>query len=283
MKKLTILFVLVFLINLSAQGVYTQKDVEICKQKFELAVDKSLADKPINEVVVALGKSFLGTDYEAHTLEKGDKEELIVNLTGLDCYTFVESVIALARCIKTGDTSFDNYLKEIEALRYRNGKMGDYPTRLHYASDWLYDVAKRGYIKDITKDLGGVKLELNVNFMSTHPDSYKFLKNNPEFVNEIEKAEKAINSRTYYYIPQDKIADIEDRIHEGDLLMFTTSLKGLDIAHNGIAVKMDDGRIHVMHAPQVGSKVQISDLPLAEYVNKVKKQNGLIVARVLEP
>lgn len=283
MKKLTLLFALIFIINLSAQAVYTQKDVEVCNQKFELAVSKSLAEKPINEVIVELGKSFLGTDYEAHTLEKGEKEELIINLTGLDCYTYMESLIALARCIKSGDTSFENYTKEIESLRYRNGVMGDYPTRLHYASDWLYDVAKRGFIKDITKEIGGEVFENNVNFMSTHPESYKFLKNNDEFVKAIAETEKEISAREYFYIPQDEIESIEDEIQEGDLLMFTTSIKGLDIAHNGIAVKMDDGRIHVMHAPQVGTKVQISDKPLPDYVKAVKKQNGLIVARVLEP
>ncbi|MBZ0181062.1 MAG: DUF1460 domain-containing protein [Melioribacteraceae bacterium] len=283
MKKLTLLFALIFIINLSAQAVYTQKDVEVCNQKFELAVSKSLADKPINEVIVELGKSFLGTDYEAHTLEKGEKEELIINLTGLDCYTYMESLIALARCIKSSDTSFENYTKEIESLRYRNGVMGDYPTRLHYASDWLYDAAKRGFIKDITKEIGGVTFENNVNFMSTHPESYKFLKNNDEFVKAIAETEKEISAREYFYIPQDEIESIEDEIQEGDLLMFTTSIKGLDIAHNGIAVKMDDGRIHVMHAPQVGTKVQISDKPLPDYVKAVKKQNGLIVARVLEP
>ncbi|MAT59946.1 MAG: hypothetical protein CMF23_18390 [Ignavibacteriae bacterium] len=283
MKKLTLLFALIFIINLSAQAVYTQKDVEVCNQKFELAVSKSLAEKPINEVIVELGKSFLGTDYEAHTLEKGEKEELIINLTGLDCYTYMESLIALARCIKSSDTSFENYTKEIESLRYRNGVMGDYPTRLHYASDWLYDVAKRGFIKDITKEIGGEVFENNVNFMSTHPESYKFLKDNGEFVKAIAETEKEISAREYFYIPQDEIESIEDKIQEGDLLMFTTSIKGLDIAHNGIAVKMDDGRIHVMHAPQVGTKVQISDKPLPDYVKAVKKQNGLIVARVLEP
>lgn len=283
MKKLTLLYALIFLINLSAQAVYTQKDVEVCNQKFELAVSKSLAEKPINEVIVELGKSFLGTDYEANTLEKGEKEELIINLTGLDCYTYMESLIALARCVKSGDTSFENYTKEIESLRYRNGVMGDYPTRLHYASDWLYDVAKRGYIKDITKEIGGVTFDNNVNFMSTHPESYKFLKENDEFVKAIAEIEKKISAREYFYIPQDEIESIEDKIQEGDLLMFTTNIKGLDIAHNGIAVKMDDGRIHVMHTPQVGSKVQISEKPLPDYVKAVKKQNGLIVARVLAP
>ncbi len=283
MKKLFISLVILFSINLFAQPVYTQKDVEVCSQKFELAINKSLAEKPMNEIIVELGKSFLGTDYVAHTLEVGDKEELIINLTGLDCYTFVESVIALARSIKSGDTTFENYTKEIESLRYRNGVMGDYPDRLHYASDWLYDVASRNYIKDITKEIGGIELDIEVNFMSTHPESYKFLKENEEFVKAIAETEKNISARKYFYIPQDEIENVESKIKEGDLLLFTTDIKGLDIAHNGIAVKMDDGRLHVMHAPQVGAKVQISEKTLPDYVKAVKKQTGLMVARVIEP
>lgn len=283
MKKLVFLISLVIFANLFAQAVHTKKDVKICNQKFELAVKKSLSEKPIGDVIVEIGKSFLGTDYEAHTLEKGDKEELIINLSGLDCYTYMESLVALARSIKSGNTSFDYYTKQIEELRYRNGLMGDYTTRLHYASDWLFDVSSRGFVKDITKELGGTEFDINVNFMSTHPDSYKFLKGNDEYIKAIAETEKEINERTYYYIPQDEIEKIESEIQEGDLLLFTTSIKGLDIAHNGIAVKLDDGRIHVMHAPQVGSKVQISEKPLPDYVRAVKKQNGLMVARVLEP
>lgn len=283
MKKLVFLISLVIFANLFAQAVHTKKDVNICNQKFELAVKKSLSEKPIGDVIVEIGKSFLGTDYEAHTLEKGDKEELIINLSGLDCYTYMESLVALARSIKSGNTSFDYYTKQIEELRYRNGLMGDYTTRLHYASDWLFDVSSRGFVKDITKELGGTEFDINVNFMSTHPDSYKFLKGNDEYIKAIAETEKEINERTYYYIPQDEIEKIESEIQEGDLLLFTTSIKGLDIAHNGIAVKLDDGRIHVMHAPQVGSKVQISEKPLPDYVRAVKKQNGLMVARVLEP
>ena len=283
MKKLVFLISLVIFANLFAQAVHTKKDVKICNQKFELAVKKSLSEKPIGDVIVEIGKSFLGTDYEAHTLEKGDKEELIINLSGLDCYTYMESLVALARSIKSGNTSFDYYTKQIEELRYRNGLMGVYTTRLHYASDWLFDVSSRGFVKDITKELGGTEFDINVNFMSTHPDSYKFLKGNDEYIKAIAETEKEINERTYYYIPQDEIEKIESEIQEGDLLLFTTSIKGLDIAHNGIAVKLDDGRIHVMHAPQVGSKVQISEKPLPDYVRAVKKQNGLMVARVLEP
>jgi hypothetical protein len=60
-------------------------------------------------------------------------------------------------------------------------------------------------------------------------------------------------------------------------------MKGLDISHTGIAVKEDDGKIHLLHAPQVDSKVQISEKSLSEYIQNVKKHTGIIVLRVSEP
>ena len=53
--------------------VFADEDVEICNSKFQLAVDEKLSSKPINEVIVEIGKSFTGTDYAVHTLEVNDE------------------------------------------------------------------------------------------------------------------------------------------------------------------------------------------------------------------
>ncbi|MEW6702505.1 MAG: N-acetylmuramoyl-L-alanine amidase-like domain-containing protein, partial [Bacteroidota bacterium] len=127
-----------------AQAIYTQEDVEICTSRFELAVSKKLSDRPINEIIVEIGKSFIGTDYAANSLDKNGEEKLVVHLTGLDCYTFLESALVFARSIKMGKTSFEDYQQELINIRYRNGKLNEYPSRLHYFSDWIYDMDKRG-------------------------------------------------------------------------------------------------------------------------------------------
>jgi len=258
-------------------------NVQICNSKFNLAVDEKLSAKPINEVIVKIGKSFTGTDYEAHTLEVNDEEKLVINLSGLDCNTFVENVLVLSRCIKQGKTSFDDFRDELTLIRYRDGKINQYPSRLHYFTDWIFNNEEKGIVKNITEEIGGKKFELNLSFMYSHPDYYKHLKVNPGFIPIIKKQEEEINKREYYFIPQEKIAEIEGEIESGDLLAFTSTIKGLDVNHVGIAVRMDDYRIHILHAPNVGLKVQISKLPLAEYVNKIEKDSGVIVVRVLEP
>ncbi|MHB1688968.1 MAG: N-acetylmuramoyl-L-alanine amidase-like domain-containing protein [Ignavibacteriaceae bacterium] len=281
LKKSLILFFVLSVI-LKAQ-VYSDKDVEICKSKFKLAVDKNLENESIGDVIAAIGKSFLGTDYVAHTLEKGKKETLVIDLTGLDCTTFLENDLTFARCIKEKKTSFDDYINELKKIRYRNGVIDQYPSRLHYFSDWIYDNVKKGIVKNISKELGGEQIMFDVHFISKHPDLYVQLKENPSFIHEIKKQEEEINQREYYFIPKEKVAQIEKKIHNGDLIAITTDEKGLDIGHVGIAVKMDDGRVHFMHAPNVGYKVQITDMPLPDYIAKIKKDTGIIVMRAAEP
>jgi len=263
--------------------IYTEKDIEICQAKFKLAENLDLKSKPISDILVSIGKSFIGTDYKAYTLETEGGEKLIANLTELDCTTFLENVLALSCLIKKDSATFENYLKELTFIRYRSGIINTYTSRLHYFSDWIFDNVKKNVIKDVTKTLGGVGVNFHLNFMSDHPSLYKHLKENSEFIPVIRKQEESINTRTYFYIPKDRVNSIEDKFKEGDLIAFTTSIKGLDISHVGIAVKQKNGRMYLLHAPQPDTKVQITKNPLSDYILNLNKDTGIIVLRVLEP
>jgi hypothetical protein len=279
-RYLTISLFLVFIFcSILTAQVFTEKDIEICNAKFQLAVDKDLSEKPIGDIVAEVGKSFIGTDYLAHGLEKDGDEQLVINLTGLDCTTFLENTLVLSRCIKNGKTSFEDYQNALQFIRYRDGIIDEYPSRLHYFSDWIYDNVKKGVVEDVTEEIGGTKIKFNLSFMSTHPDSYKHLKENPNFIPIIEKQEKEISCREYYFIPKDELASKEDSIQNGDLIAITTTVQGLDIGHIGIAVKMDDGKIHLLHAPTVNTKVHITQEPLSDYLMKYKRHSGVIVLR----
>lgn len=275
-------FVILFSGLILAQSVHTKEDVQICQAKFHLADSLKISSKPINEVFVDIAKSFIGLGYEANTLQNENQEQLRIHLTGLDCYTFMEAALTFARTIKSGKNKFSDYEKEIEFLRYRDGKMTDYTSRLHYFSDWLFDIEKRNIINQISKKIGGVEYNKEINFMSTHPNSYKELKSNPDFVKKMSEIEKEISKRKYFYLNQNDIEKIEDKIKNGDIIGITTDIKGLDISHVGIAVKMNNGRIHFLHAPITGKKIQITEIPLAEYIKGNKRQTGIMVARILE-
>lgn len=280
-SKLKYLLLLLLTPFLIIPGEHDKQDVEICKSKFTFAVSKNLAELPISDVITEIGKSFLGVNYEAFTLEKPGDESLVVNLRGLDCTTFLENSFVFARLIKQGKTEFNDYLAELQYIRYREGKINGYPSRLHYFTDWIYENQKKGIVKDITKEIGGVAYTKKVSFMTENKNLYKQINGNAEYLKAIENTEREINSRKYFYIPKKDVAAAEAKIKNGDLIAITSSVNGLDINHVGIAVEVG-GRIHFMHAPLVGSKVQISEVPLDKYLAGIKKHTGVMVLRPTE-
>ncbi|GMU85960.1 MAG: xylanase [Ignavibacteriales bacterium] len=280
-SKLKYLLLLLLTPFLIIPGEHDKQDVEICKSKFTFAVSKNLAELPISDVITEIGKSFLGVNYEAFTLEKPGDESLVVNLRGLDCTTFLENSFVFARLIKQGKTEFNDYLAELQYIRYREGKINGYPSRLHYFTDWIYENQKKGIVKDITKEIGGVAYTKKVSFMTENKNLYKQINGNAEYLKAIENTEREINSRKYFYIPKKDVAAAEAKIKNGDLIAITSSVNGLDINHVGIAVEVG-GRIHFMHAPLVGSKVQITEVPLDKYLAGIKKHTGVMVLRPTE-
>ena len=256
-------------------------DEEICAGKFEIARKESLATRPIGEIVVAAGTSFLKTPYVAHTLEANGPEGLVMNLRGLDCVTFVENTLALARCIRLGQYSYEQDRQQLQLIRYRGGRIEGYPSRLHYFSDWIFDNAEKKVVRDVTKEIGGVLYLKPINFMSEHRASYAQLAEEG-FVKAIRHQELMIGAREKYYIPKAILGESQGSIQPGDIIGITTSVEGLDISHTGIAVSMN-GVIKYLHAPLSNGAVQISDNSLADYLALHNNQTGVMVARPLEP
>jgi hypothetical protein len=282
-KVFSLFFIFLFGILTLSQTFYNEQDKEICKSKFNYAVGSKLADKPINIIITEIGKSFIGTDYQAHTLEKEGDERLVIDLTGFDCTTFLENVLAFARCIKSEKFNFEDFQNELIMIRYRNGVIDHYPSRLHYFSDWIYDNSKKGIIEDITKKIGGIIYPGKVGFMTANKKEYKQISENEIYYNQIREQEQKINKRAYYYIPKNQVRKIENKIQSGYLIAITTNIHGLDISHTGIAIKKDNGRIYLLHASSSGTKVQISEKPLSKYLAGNKSQTGIIVLKPLEP
>lgn len=260
-------------------------DEQICKLKFDFAVSQSLATKPINDVIVEIGKTFIGTDYLGNSLEDDTEEKLVVNLRALDCVTFYENCVTLARCVKLKKTTFNDYMAQLQFLRYRDGTIDGYTSRLHYTTDYWFNGEKKGIMKVVTKDIFGeknvVEIPKPINFMTTHRQSYKHLAANDANWKIIKAQEDTINARKDYFMPKGNLHMFADKVNNGDLIGITTNINGMDIAHTGVAVKVD-GKLHFMHAPIAGKKVQITEQPLHDYLAKNSKQTGIIVARVNE-
>jgi len=256
-------------------------DRDILAQKFQFAVDKSLRAVPIGDVMAAMGASFVGTPYVAHTLEQPGPEHLVINLHGLDCTTFVENMLALSRCIKLHQTAYDDFTKQLQLIRYRSGVIEGYPSRLHYFTDWIGDNERKGIVHDTTRELGGIPLIKTYDFMSTHVKSYPQL-SDKSALDAVRAAEVRLTSTTHTYIPNNKVAGMQDKLRSGDIIAIATSIPGIDVSHTGM-VAVKDGTPYYLHAPLSGGSVQFSQGSLAEYLARAGKHIGIIIARPLEP
>ncbi|HEX6693632.1 MAG TPA: N-acetylmuramoyl-L-alanine amidase-like domain-containing protein [Longimicrobiales bacterium] len=241
-----------------------------------LAKRESLDTLPIGEIIARIGQTFVGNPYVPGTLEAEGPEKLVVNLRTFDCVTFVENTLALARTIKArGD--YARYKAELAHIRYRGGRMDGYPSRLHYFSDWIADNESKGVVRNLTRELGGIADPEPITFMTSHTDAYRQLKDTA-LVSEIRSAEARLTAAGRLVIPEDSIEGISDLIRNGDVIAAATNVKGLDIAHTGIALWVD-GTLRLMHAPLVGSTVQISPNTLAGRIKASGSQDGIMVAR----
>ena len=254
-------------------------DRRIFQEKLGLARAERLDTLPIGKMIVALGRSFLGTKYTPGTLEAEGPEHLVINLEELDCVTYVENVLALARTIRAGDPTWEEFVAELERIRYRNGELDGYASRLHYFSEWISDNESLGLMRNVTRDLGGVQLDERIDFMSTHADLYRQLADSAT-LRQIRAMEERLTGQERWWLPESKLSEVVSRIEDGDIIAATSSIEGLDIAHTGLAVRRGN-TVYLMHAPLVGENVQLSETPLDERIRRIDGQDGIMVARPL--
>lgn len=283
MIRLFILFqVFLFPIFYPCEAIRISKtDQDILHHFYQYANENQLTEKVVNERVPIIARFFLNTPYQSNTLNVTKKELPVINLRELDCVTFVENVLALAYLPTYNDNSFETFVQNIMKLRYRNGEIEDYTSRLHYSSDWLYEMQKQHMLTDITQFAGGIKYQPDVYFMSKNYNRYPPLKQDKKLLEKIKIIEKQINQRTYYYIPKAQIQEACSKIKNGDIILITTNIKGLDTSHLGFALKKN-GQTYLLHASSKGKKVMISEMPLQEYTEGISSQSGIIIARTIK-
>ena len=277
MKRLLVIIIGIVLVQgVIAQTTYQRADsVKICQLLGQANRETS---------VLWLARQFLGVPYVAHTLEINDDERLVVNTRQLDCTTFVETVTALKLCAQTGKHSFADYQAALSQLRYRQGRMAGYPSRLHYFTDWIRDKADMQLVTDVQQPnppFTAVQT-VNVNYMSTHPTAYKALKANAALIPEIRAQEQSLTGMKVRYIPKRLLRNntlMRKAVKDGDILAITCNKKGLEIAHLGFAVWRSDG-LHLLNASMIHKKVVEEPMTLYQYMQKHKTHTGIRVVRI---
>ena len=226
-------------------------------------------------------KKMLGVPYVAGTLDGNEEEQLVVRIDALDCTTFVETVLAFCIADKRGERDFEGFKKALTDVRYRDGILNGYTSRLHYFSDWIRNNEQMGFVKECTSETAcSQPKELWLDFMTTHVDSYLPMKKDPELVKEMAAHEKNWQGMVVSYIPKENLnlSSDELKIKDGDVLAMVTNIKGLDIVHVGFAF-WKEGKLHLLHASSSAKKVIEDPQTQYESSGKTKAHIGLRAIR----
>ena len=275
--------------NKSKDSLLTQPSTSVSPQNKDDALFNNYVQHitpyrgmPMETVLEQTAHFFLGTPYVAGTLDSGDEnEQLVVNLHQMDCVTYVENVIALSKAAVGDSLTFEGFKAHLQNIRYRDGALSDYSSRLHYTSDWIYNNQEKGIVENISKQLSGIKETKAINFMSTHRSAYKQLAHDDAMLEKIKQTEQQINNRKgFYYLPKQDIAAMASHIPHMAVVGIVTSIDGLDTTHIGFAYQKD-GVLGFIHASTLKNEVVIDANTLSEYCLGQRRCRGIIVAKMV--
>ncbi|MBN2437106.1 MAG: DUF1460 domain-containing protein [Deltaproteobacteria bacterium] len=257
--------------------IFLPEDRKICEMHLKAARERGWSGKPAGELVVAAGSAFLGAPYAAGTLERKGPEELVINLRAFDCVTFVENAVVLAGLIRAGRTAFQDYAAALQRIRYRGGRCCGYPSRLHYFTDWLRDNGRKGIVRDITRELGGIPFRKAFHALTDRREEIPPLGDAAAFC-RVRSVEAACSRRTLYRIPKARLKGFSG-IENGDIIAVATDAEGIDVSHTGIAVRGPRG-LHLLHASGAAGKVVLSSETLYRYLISRRSRTGILAGRV---
>ncbi len=259
-----IIYFLFTLLVLSAAYTAANDTVEFTDLgKFtEQSINRIIGEKNSNQALETkiglISEKFLDVPYLGHTLIGSNErqEVLTINLSGMDCFTYIDYVEAIRNASDYGSFS-DN----VQKIRYKDGIV-DYRARNHFFSDW--PMSNSGNVKDVTMEIGGDDSITVEKFLNRKNDGSLYLPGIP------------VVKRNITYIPAGKISpEIISKINTGDYIGIYSGLDGLDVSHTGIAVKKS-GKAYLRHASSKKANKKVLDEDLVLYI---KNKPGLVIYR----
>ena len=290
MKKIFLfLITCTFVLQMKAQSTvpqYTPEDSIRVMNLLQSAEKDAAKDSTAGQTMLRIGRVIekMNIPYVAHTLEPNDQERLIINLRELDCTTFVESAMALTLCVRSGRTTFDDYCRILQKIRYWQGRAPQYIRRLHYFTSWIEDNTTMDLVRELQSPNPPFTAVQTVqaHYMTQHVDKYRMLTVNPQDVPMIREMEKRIEGKKYRYIPKQQLYNnrqLRNTIHDGDIIVIITNIKGLDTQHIGIAAWHADG-LHLLNASSIHHRVIEEPMTLRQYLYKHPTMPGIRIVRV---
>lgn len=222
---------------------------------------ESAGIKDMGERIDFLSSLFLGIKYQYNTLIGDEKtpEVFVVNLAGIDCFTFLDYVEAM-RC----SGSFAEFTENVKKVRYRDGNVR-YESRNHFFTDWSEFNAD--LVKDVTTHIGGDQTEAVKKTLNQGEDDTLLLKG-------IKRQKREV-----FYIPSAALNEtVFSRIQTGDYAGIYSELPSLDVSHVGIIIR-DRGETWLRHASSGREQGKVVDQELRGYITD---KPGIIFLRPKE-
>jgi hypothetical protein len=233
-------------------GRWSENDLE------KIIVSARLNDKP-GDQIVSISDYFVDTPYIENTLIGGPhtSEQLVLNLSGFDCFTFLDVVEAFRRAQNVDDLS-----KRLQEVRYRDAKIS-YWNRRHFFSDWVSNDSDA--IVDVTTLVGQGRTQTVVKYLNLKNDGNNWLP-------EIPVVRREITYISTHMIDQTVLSALKS----GDYVGIFSNQPGLDASHTGLVVKKND-HILLRHASSQNGLRRVVDVDLLTYL---MGKPGLVVYRV---
>jgi hypothetical protein len=201
-----------------------------------------------SERIDFISRQYLGLTYKAATLigDQQTQEALVLNLAGVDCFTFIDYVEAMRR-----SGSFAAFKENLRNVRYQKGVV-DYKSRNHFFSDWT--LFNAGFVDDVTGKIGAKKAKKTVKTLNAEEGDQTLL---PGIT---------VRRREITYIPSEFIDDfILAQLKTGDYLGVYTAQSNLDASHVGIVIRKGP-RILFRHASSQEKYRKVIDTDLKAYL-----------------
>ncbi len=228
------------------------------QNKLDRLLSESSKIKAVGSRIDFISRQFLNTEYKEPTLTGNitTPEVVVINLEGVDCFTFIDYVEAMRL-----SASFPEFRENLKKVRYRTGRVS-FESRNHFFTDWREHNSE--LVNDVTRQIGGQKTMGISKILNKREDGTYFLSGILPKQREIQ------------YIPSNVIDDsVTDKLMTGDYAGIYSEREGLDVSHVGIIIK-DKDSIFLRHASSEKKHEKVIDQDFKEYISD---KPGLIVLR----
>ncbi|MDD4847178.1 MAG: DUF1460 domain-containing protein [Bacteroidales bacterium] len=236
----------------------------------------------INELMTTIAEAQIGTPFVKTCIDQNSKG-FVINLHETNHLRFVENSLAMMLTAKYDHGNFKDFCSLVQQLRYNKKTFSNFLYRHLYSSSWIRSAEIVRFIDEITFELGGEMYKQDFSYITTHADHIPQLIKHPEYLEYISSIENQLSRDSYFFIPKEKFDEAcIEKIESGDLLFFTTTIKGLDIEIQGVAYQKDDQQMGLIHASLEAKKVVLEEESLLEFVKNSETISGVRVVKLLE-